>query len=108
MPRSWPQIGIPAMSPFTTMDLVALGWFVGSWVAYAILLEWTPHGDIGLNSLMHRYREVWMKEMLNRQNRIVDTHIVSALQNGTAFFASTSLIAIGGVLTLMRSTDEIL
>src|SRR5205085_1294479 len=50
----------------------------------------------------------WMKEMLKRQNRIVDTHIVSALQNGTAFFASTSLIAIGGVLTLMRSTDEIL
>jgi uncharacterized membrane protein len=38
----------------------------------------------------------------------VDAQIVAALQNGTAFFASTSLIAIGGALTLLRSTNEIL
>jgi uncharacterized membrane protein len=30
------------------------------------------------------------------------------LQNGTAFFASTSLIAVGGTLTLFRSTDDLL
>jgi hypothetical protein len=30
------------------------------------------------------------------------------LQNGTAFFASTSLIAIGGALTLLRSNDEVM
>ena len=33
---------------------------------------------------------------------------MAALQNGTAFFASTSLIAIGGALTLLRSSDVIL
>jgi uncharacterized membrane protein len=33
---------------------------------------------------------------------------MTALQNGTAFFASTSLIAIGGALTLLRSPDEVL
>jgi len=33
---------------------------------------------------------------------------MTALQNGNAFFASTSLIAIGGALTLLRSTDEAL
>ena len=46
--------------------------------------------------------------MLGREMRMVDAQIVAALQNGTAFFASTSLIAIGGALTLMRSTDEVL
>ena len=30
------------------------------------------------------------------------------LQNGTAFFASTSLIAIGGALTLLRITDDVM
>ena len=39
---------------------------------------------------------------------MVDAQIVAALQNGTAFFASTSLIAVGGALTLLRSTPEIL
>src|SRR5262249_31564235 len=34
--------------------------------------------------------------------------IMAALQNGTAFFASTSLLAIGGALTLLRSTGEVL
>src|SRR4030095_6529255 len=33
---------------------------------------------------------------------------VTALQNGAAFFASTSLIAIGGALTLLRSSEEIM
>jgi uncharacterized membrane protein len=31
-----------------------------------------------------------------------------ALQSGTAFFASTSLIAIGGSLTLLRTTEQII
>jgi uncharacterized membrane protein len=34
--------------------------------------------------------------------------LLGSLHNGTAFFASTSLIAIGGALTLLRSTDEVL
>jgi len=45
--------------------------------------------------------------MLAREMRMVDMQIMASLQNGTAFFASTSLIAIGGALTLIRSTDEI-
>jgi uncharacterized membrane protein len=39
---------------------------------------------------------------------MVDMQIMAALQNGTAFFASTSLIAIGGTLSLLRSTEDVL
>ena len=46
--------------------------------------------------------------MLFRSERIVDTQIMSSLQNGTAFFASTSLFAIGGSLALLRATDDVL
>src|SRR4029079_16792334 len=90
---------------FSTLDLLALALFAGAWIAYAVAIEWTPFGAITLNARMHRYREVWMQQMLAREVRIVDTQINAALQNGTAFFASTSLIAIGAALTLMRSTD---
>ena len=55
---------------------------------------------------MNGYRETWMRRMLAREKRMVDMQIMAALQNGTAFFASTSLIAIGGALTLLRSSDE--
>ena len=61
-----------------------------------------------LNRLMNDYRFQWMEQMVDRENRIVDTTILSALMNGTAFFASTSLLAIGGVLALLRSSDAVL
>jgi uncharacterized membrane protein len=32
----------------------------------------------------------------------------AALQNGTAFFASTSLIAVGGTLAMLRSSEQVL
>ena len=57
---------------------------------------------------MNGFREVWMRRMLDREMRMVDMQIMAALQNGTAFFASTSLIAVGGALTIVRSTDDVL
>jgi uncharacterized membrane protein len=96
------------MPLFSTLDLVALACFVGAWIVYAIALENSAYGKRGLNAQMHRYRYIWMEQMLARDMRIVDTQIVAALQNGNAFFASTSLIAIGGSLTLLHSTDQVL
>jgi uncharacterized membrane protein len=96
------------MHLFATVDLIALGCFVGAWIAYAVAVEWTPHGRHSLNARMDRYREIWMRRMLHREARMVDMQIMAALQNGTAFFASTSLIAIGGTLSLLHSTEDIL
>ena len=96
------------MNVFSTLDLVALAWFASAWGGYAIAVEWTKHGNDSLNARMNRYREVWMRRMLDREQRMVDMQIMASLQNGTAFFASTSLIAVGGALTLLRSTDEAL
>src|ERR1700730_13784239 len=49
-----------------------------------------------------------MSRMLGGEARMMDGQVIAALQNGTAFFASTSLIAIGGSLTLFHSTEEML
>jgi len=96
------------MSLLSTPDLVALTFFLLAWLGYAVTVEWTSHGRKGLSAAMDRYREVWMQRMLARDMRMVDMQIMSSLQNGTAFFASTSLIAIGAALTLLRSTDDVL
>jgi uncharacterized membrane protein len=96
------------MPLFSTLDLVALAWFLGAWATYSAALSLTERRRRGLNSEMNRFRDVWMLQMLAREMRMVDAQIVAALQNGTAFFASTSLIAVGGALTLMRSSDEVL
>src|SRR5690242_4404946 len=96
------------MPLFSTLDLLALAWFLGAWAIYSTTRALTEKRRQGLNSEMNRYRDVWMLQMLAREMRMVDAQIVAALQNGTAFFASTSLIAVGGALTLLRSTDSVL
>ena len=94
--------------PLSIPDLAALAWFVIAWTAYAVLLEYIPHKRPGLNARMNGFREVWMRRMLDREMRMVDMQVMASLQNGTAFFASTSLLAIGGALTVLRSTDDAL
>ena len=49
-----------------------------------------------------------MDEMSQRDMRMVDSSIIASLQNGTAFFASTSLLVIGAAATLLRATDDVL
>jgi uncharacterized membrane protein len=89
------------------LDLAALAFFLLAWGGYAIAVEWGPGSNTGLNARMHDYRDIWMRRALQRELRMFDAQIMAALQNGTAFFASTSLLAIGGGLTMLRATNEI-
>src|SRR5215831_168064 len=89
------------------VDIAAVGFFVLEWLVYGITLEHSAYGRDSLSARMNSYREVWMRRILDREARMVDMQIMASLQNGTAFFASTSLLAIGGALTLMRSTDDV-
>src|ERR1700743_3625433 len=90
------------------VDILAVGFFVLEWTVYAVTLEHSAYGRDSLSARMHIYREVWVRRMLDREARMVDMQILGSLQNGTAFFASTSLISIGGALALLRSTNEAL
>src|ERR1700738_3400656 len=91
-----------------SVDILAVGFFILEWTVYAVTLEHTAYGRDSLSARMHVYREIWIRRMLDRETRMVDTQIMASLQNGTAFFASTSLLAVGAGLALLRSTSEAL
>jgi uncharacterized membrane protein len=90
------------------VDILAVGFFVLEWLVYSITLEHTAYGKDSLSGRMHGYREIWIRRLLDREARMVDMQVMASLQNGTAFFASTSLLAVGGSLALLRSTNEAL
>ena len=98
-------LGVTGLS---VLDGAAFAFFMVAWLGYHLAVENTSGGQRSLNRLMKRYRYGWADQIVARDNRVVDTTINASLQNGTAFFASTSLIALGGVLTLLRSSDEAL
>src|SRR5580704_3536333 len=91
-----------------SVDILAVAFFIFEWLVYAITLEHTAYGRDSLSARMNVYREVWIRRMLDRETRMVDMQIMASLQNGTAFFASTSLIAVGGGLALLRATNDAL
>ena len=88
------------------VDIAAVAFFVVEWLAYGLTLEHTAYGRNSLSARMNAYREVWVRNMLDREARMVDMQIMASLQNGTAFFASTSLFALGGALALLHATND--
>ena len=96
------------MPPIPLADLAALAFFLFAWAGYHFYVDRAGVRRRGLNAMMNQYRIGWMEQMSRREVRIVDTAVTGSLQNGTAFFASTSLIAIGGAATLLRATEDVM
>ena len=66
------------MPLFSTIDLVALAWFIGAWAIYSAILSLTEKRRQGLNSEMNRYRDVWMFQMLGRDMRSSSMRFLSS------------------------------
>jgi uncharacterized membrane protein len=93
----------------TAIDYFALALFGTSWMAFAWLTA-SGHRLIGrpsLNVVMAERRREWIMNSLTRDLKMIDTQIMTGLQNGTAFFASTSIFAIGGCFALLGATEKV-
>lgn len=82
-------------------DMVALGLTLAAWLLIGWLIEHPPQRRPSVSQLMQEYRHEWMRQFVTRQPRIFDAAMIDSLRQGTAFFASASMIAIGGGVALM-------
>ncbi|WP_245426952.1 DUF599 family protein [Mesorhizobium sp. YM1C-6-2] len=94
--------------PLSTADLAALAFFLVVWAFHSLATDGRLFNRVSLSSAMNRQRETWMRTMARRDLRMIDTSIMLGLQQGTAFFGSSSLIAIGGCFALIGSSDRVL
>lgn len=93
---------------FNLVDLAALAVLGLGALAIGIRIETVRTGlKPSVTVLMAAYRRRWMREMVTRQPRIFDAAILSSLRQSTSFFASTCVIAIGGVLALVGNADRL-
>ena len=88
-------------------DAIALAIFVVVWLGYTFANDHGPLSRRGLSSAMNRQRRRWMAVLARRDLRMIDTAILAGLQQGTAFFASGCIFAIGGCFALLGSADRI-
>lgn len=95
---------------FTLMswqDGLAVGATFLAWLGIGWRIEHPGAKRPSVTVLMGTYRRIWMHEMRHRENRIFDSQILMGLRQGTTFFASTTLLAIGGVLAVMGNISQL-
>ncbi|WP_299685312.1 DUF599 domain-containing protein [uncultured Tateyamaria sp.] len=92
---------------FTPLDAAALGLLVLAWLAIGWRIEHATAKHPSTSQIMAGYRREWMRQMITREPRIFDAQIVASLRQGTAFFASTAVIALGGTLALIGNAERL-
>jgi uncharacterized membrane protein len=98
---------IDRIAHFSTLDWVALGLLLVGWVLIGWRIEHPNAKHPSTSQVMAGFRREWMRQMITREPRVFDAQIITSLRQGTAFFASTSMIAIGGVLAVMGNAEQI-
>lgn len=90
------------------LNLAALIFFLACFRGYLYYTNLRSVDTPCLAFAMHRFRKQWIRMALTRDNRIADTNIVANLERNVSFFASSSLLVLAGLVTLLNSSDVVL
>jgi uncharacterized membrane protein len=88
-------------------DLIALVLFVTGWAGYVLFATRKANHFPSLLGVMTHYRREWMARVVEREARIVDAALLSNLANGANFFASATLLILGGLVALLGTTEKV-
>ncbi|NRQ43209.1 DUF599 domain-containing protein [Rheinheimera sp. YQF-2] len=90
-----------------TIDLIAVIWFFGLWVGYTLFAKRRAKVVSCLSFELRRKRNDWMQKMLLRDNKMADVGLISTLERNVTFFASSTLLILAGLLTVMTAADKL-
>jgi uncharacterized membrane protein len=91
------------LAAFGALDRIALAIVLTAWLLIGWFIEHPPTRHPSVSLLMQAYRREWMQQFLTRQPRIFDASMIDSLRQSTAFFASASMIAIGGAIAIIAN-----
>ncbi len=86
-------------------DWLALALFFGGWSGYA---RWSRRRAVQRASILattNQWRRRWMLQTTYRENRIVDAAVTQSMSASPSFFASTSILVVGGLLAALGATE---
>lgn len=95
------------IAPFDFWDVGSVSLLMVAWLFATLIVEHPPRTYPSTSFLMAEYRRRWMDVFVSRDPRIFDSQIVTSLRRETAFFASASMISIGGGFALMGNAERL-
>lgn len=88
-------------------DFFALIIFVCCWAGYTWFAKKRAKTDNCIARCLHKHRIHWMYETMERDLRMGDAALLANLERNIAFFASTTLLVLAGVLTLFSQVEKL-
>jgi uncharacterized membrane protein len=87
-------------------DWAALVLLFGGWIAYAVFAHRRSDDTPSVLALTNRERHRWMLQAAARDNRVFDGVVVQNLSTSPSFFASTTILIIGGLLAALFAGEK--
>lgn len=87
-------------------DWLALALFFAAWAGYATFARHRSVANDSLLAATNRERRRWMLQVTHREVRVIDGVVVQSLSTSPSFFASTTILIIGGLLAALGASDK--
>lgn len=88
------------------LDIIAFVWFISTWVGYATFAKYAAKRRNSLSSVLYRYRQEWVKKLSNSGMSEVDSELLGSLERQVSFLASTSLIILASLVTVLGTASD--
>ncbi len=101
-----PRDQTPMNLTLPNADIFGLLLWLGCWLGYQWFAHVHAQSRVSLLSTLRTYRKGWMRNTLERDNRIADATLVHNLMQSATFFSSTTLLIMGGLLAFLGASEK--
>ena len=92
---------------FHLLDLIAFIWFMSTWIGYAVFAKHAAKKRNRLSSVLSRFRQEWVKKLSDSGISEVDSELLASLERQVSFLASTSLIILASLVTVLGTASDV-
>jgi uncharacterized membrane protein len=100
------ELALRAFSLLPWTDWVALVLFFPAWAGYAMFARQRVGKRPTILAATNRVRRQWMLQTTYREQRVLDGVVIQNLSTSPSFFASTTILIIGGLLAVLGTADK--
>jgi len=91
----------------TALDVAAVAALFVTWAGITVMIERGLGKRPSVSTLMAEYRREWMRQSVTRDPKVYDALIITSLRQSTAFFASTAVFVLGGLLAMIANIERV-
>lgn len=100
------NLSLAALGVLPLADWLAVVTLFAAWAGYARFAKRLAGRRPSILGSTNRVRRQWMWRTTTRENRVVDGVVVQNLSTSPSFFASTTILIIGGLLAALGATEQ--